>query len=161
MSLNWCKQNSSSTFVKLKIFFIVHRVSEELRKEKESKTKESIAVDRWDELVRDLWEEKYLKHLWEAAVDYEETNSFVYDPSTGKYGFQDLVQSDEDCAYMKSPDIEDDSPTNSHTSPSLTQKSLQQTQEELGWCLFITPYMKVCMHLLQMRKTAKPFHIYH
>lgn len=58
----------------------------------------SINVKKWDELVCDLWEEKYLRHLWEAAVDFEETDNdmFTYDPSTGIYGFQDWEQLDSE-----------------------------------------------------------------
>ena len=45
---------------------------------------------RWVEFVQDLWNENWLKHLWDVAIPYVNDHQFEFDPATQMYGFQSL-----------------------------------------------------------------------
>lgn len=45
---------------------------------------------KWSDYVEDLWLEKNLKHLRDVAIPWEkEPPIFLFDPTTGLYGYQD------------------------------------------------------------------------
>ena len=66
--------------------------------------KKSKNTCKWTDKIDDLWDEKYFKHLLDAATPYAELEpGFVYDPCEQKYGFEYWIH-DESSISTMSPD---------------------------------------------------------
>ena len=101
---------------------------------------EPTSESQWDEIVREIWKEKGLKHLRDAATPFEYDETFVYDPSKGTYGFQEgYEREDNEFVFIDPSDHDEpnnqlsqnqpaqDEPTPSVTSyPEKPQETLQQ-----------------------------------
>ena len=88
--------------------------------------------EQWREFVADLWEER-LPHLREEVYN---DGAFVYDPHTGRYGFQDGSEYDSEGELMD--DLMNESEKEGHTEDSFLvisedqQQSLESNRREEG-----------------------------
>ena len=57
----------------------------------------NVEKEQWNEVVEDLWENQ-LPHLREEVYN---DGAFVYDPQTGRYGFQEGSEFDSEEELMK------------------------------------------------------------
>ena len=78
--------------------------------------------EQWREFVADLWEER-LPHLREEVYN---DGAFVYDPHTGRYGFQDGSEYDSEGELMD--DLMNESEKEGHTEDSFLVISEDQHQ---------------------------------
>lgn len=88
--------------------------------------------EQWREFVADLWEER-LPHLREEVYN---DGAFVYDPHTGRYGFQDGSEYDSEGELMD--DLMNEPEKEGHTEDSFLvisedqQQSLESSRPEEG-----------------------------
>ena len=88
--------------------------------------------EQWREFVADLWEER-LPHLREEVYN---DGAFVYDPHTGRYGFQDGSEYDSEGELMD--DLMNEPEKEGHTEDSFLvisedqQQSLESSKQEEG-----------------------------
>ena len=61
---------------------------------------ESISESTWDELATEIWEEKGLKHLRDAATPFQFEEVFAYDPEKGTYAFQEGYEVAEEDSFV-------------------------------------------------------------
>ena len=71
---------------------LVLRVQQQLASGGQGPESMETRQEQWNELVADLWEER-LPHLRDVNYDGME---FIFDPQTGKYGFQEGGDFDSD-----------------------------------------------------------------